>query len=160
MFGRGSIDIRLQRTGYQPGDTISGTVVLALKKPMKAREVVISLIGEQRNTRIGGTPGNKDVSTTTQRVRVYDFKQQLDSEKEYSQGQEFQFEMKIPADILSAAPQMPDPGGKLGQALMVAQSAAAMSGRIPLQRVKWYLQAKLDIPGGLDISKKADITIG
>jgi hypothetical protein len=50
--------------------------------------------------------------------------------------------------------------GKLGQVLKVAQTAAAMTGAIPFQRIKWYLLAKLDIPGGLDISKKVDITIG
>jgi hypothetical protein len=26
--------------------------------------------------------------------------------------------------------------------------------------IEWYLLAKLDIPGGLDISKKVDVTIG
>jgi hypothetical protein len=95
-------------------------------------------------------------ATTTE--RIYDFKQQLDSEKEYSQGGEYRFEIKIPADTLSMRPQMPE--GKLGQVLKVAQTAAAMTGAIPFQRIKWYLLAKLDVPGGLDISKKVDVTIG
>ena len=55
---------------------------------------------------------------------------------------------------------MPELGGKLGQGLKIAQAAAAMTGAIPLQQTKWYLLAKLDIPGGLDIKKKADVTIG
>lgn len=160
MFGKGEINITIQRTGYAPGDTVSGNVALTLKKPVKARGVSISLIGEQKNTRVGGMPGSKDMSTTTQRIRIYDFKQQLDSEKEYSQGQEYRFEIKIPADIQSTKPQMPELGGKLGQGLKVAQAAAAMTGAIPLQQTKWYLLAKLDIPGGMDIKKTADITIG
>jgi hypothetical protein len=93
-------------------------------------------------------------------VRIYDFKQQLDGEKEYSQGREYRFEIKIPADTLSMRPQISEVEGKLGQVLKVAQTAAAMTGTIPFQRIKWYLLAKLDIPGGLDISKKVDITIG
>jgi len=160
MFGKGKINIAVQRTNYAPGDTISGKVALTLKKPVKAREVSISLIGEQKNTRVGGMTGNKEMSTTTQRIRIYDFKQQLDSEKEYSQGQEYRFEIKIPADILSTRPQMPELEGKLGQGLKIAQAAAAMTGAIPFQRTKWYLLAKLDIPGGLDIKKTADVTIG
>jgi hypothetical protein len=100
------------------------------------------------------------MSTTSQRIRIYDFKQQLDSEKEYSQGQEYRFEIKIPADILSTRPQIPELGGKLGQGLKIAQAAAAMTGAIPFQQTRWYLLAKLDIPGGLDVKKKADVTIG
>lgn len=35
-----------------------------------------------------------------------------------------------------------------------------MTGAIPFQQTKWYLLDKLDISGGLDIKKKADVTIG
>jgi len=164
MFGKGKINIALQKTHYAPGDIISGDVALTLKKPVKAREVSISLIGEHKATQTGlgvGGPmggGGMSMSTTTKTVRIYDFKQQLDSEKEYSQGREYHFEMKIPADTMSMRPLMPE--GKLGQVLNVAQTAAAMTGAIPFQRIKWYLLAKLDIPGGLDIKKKVDVTIG
>jgi hypothetical protein len=164
MFGKGKIDIGLQRTSYAPGDVISGDVVLTVKKPVKAREVSISLVGEhkitQTTSQVGGPMSSSSMSTTTKTVRIYDFKQQLDSEKEYSQERQYHFEIKIPADTLSMRPQMSEVEGKLGQVLRVAQTAAAMTGAIPFQRIKWYLSAKLDIPGGLDISRKADITIG
>lgn len=160
MFGKGKINISIQKTYYAPGDTISGTIALTLKKPVKAREVSLSLIGEQKSTRAGGMTGGTGMSTSTQRIRIYDFKQQLDSEKEYSQELEYHFEIKIPADILSVRPQMPEMEGMLGQGLKIAQAAAAMTGAIPLRRVKWYLLAKLDIPGGIDITKRADVTIG
>jgi hypothetical protein len=164
MFGKGKINIAIQKGHYAPGDIISGDVALTLKKPVKAREVSISLIGEHKITettpRVGSPMGGggMSMSTTTKTVRIYDFKQQLDGEKEYSQGGEYHFEMKIPADTMSMRPLMPE--GKLGQVLNVAQTAAAMTGAIPFQRIKWYLLAKLDIPGGFDISKKVDITIG
>jgi len=164
MFGKGKIDIAIQKTHYTPGDIISGDVALILKKPVKAREVSISLIGEHKSTQttpqVGGPMGGGGMSTTTKTVRIYDFKQQLDSEKEYSQGREYHFEIKIPADTLSMRPLVPEQEGKLGQVLKVAQTAAAMTGAIPFQRIKWYLLAKFDIPRGLDISKKIDITIG
>ena len=148
MFGRGKVNVTVQRTHYAPGDTISGVVVLSLKKPIKAREASIALIGEQitTQTRMGMGSGQTSMRTEQQRRRVYDFKQQLDGEKEYGLGQEYGFEIKIPADILSVSPQIPQVEGKLGQALKVAQTAAAMTGRIPSQRIKWYLLAKLDVP--------------
>jgi len=166
MFGKGKINIAIQKTHYAPGDIISGDVALTLKKPVKAREVSISLIGEHKTRRqprrVGGPMGGggMSMSTTTKTIRIYDFKQQLDSEKEYSQGGEYHFEIKIPADTLSMRPLMSEQEGKLGQVLKVAQTAAAMTGAIPFQRIKWYLSAKLDIPGGLDISRKVDVTIG
>jgi hypothetical protein len=115
MFGKGKINIILQKTGYTPGDAISGKVALQLKKPVKARGMNISLIGEQKTTQTKGMMGNQGMSTTTQRIRIYDFKQQLDTDKEYNQGNEYSFEIKIPADILSTKPQMPELEGKLGQ---------------------------------------------
>jgi hypothetical protein len=40
----------------------------------------------------------------------------MDSGREYSQRQEYHFEMKIPADILSAKPEMPElEGGSHGR---------------------------------------------
>jgi hypothetical protein len=104
--------------------------------------------------------GGGGMSTQTNIVRIYDFKLQLDSEKEYSEGREYRFEIKIPADVLGMRPQMSEQEGKLGQVLKVAQTAAAITGAIPSRRLKWYLSAKLDVPGGLDISKKVDVTIG
>jgi len=170
MFGsKGKINITVQKTNYAPGDTISGDVALTLKKPVQAREVSIFLIGEEITTGGGGKVGwgggrtSGGVGTmggggSTKIEHIYDFKQQLDSEKEYSQGGEYHFEIKIPADILGMGPQMPE--GRLGQVLKVVQTAAAMTGAISRRRLQWYLLAKLDVPGGLDISKKVDITIG
>ena len=39
IFNKGKINIAIQRTGYAPGDTVSGNVALTLKKPVRAREV-------------------------------------------------------------------------------------------------------------------------
>ena len=108
--------------------------------------------------RTSGGVGTMGGAGSTKIERIYDFKQQLDSEKEYSEGREYRFEIKIPADILGKTPQMPE--GKLGEVLKVGQTIAAITGAIPDQRLQWYLLAKLDIPGGLDVSKKVDITIG
>jgi hypothetical protein len=177
-LGKGKIDISVQKTNYAPGDTISGNVALTVKKSVKAKEVSIYLIGEEVTTGGGGTVGwggGRTWGAGTSRTkswgthptgsgegptieRIYEFKQQLDGEREYSQGREYHFEIKIPADILGMGPQAPE--GRLGQALKVAQTVATLTGTIARRRLQWYLSAKLDIPSGLDISKKVDITIG
>ena len=151
MFSKGKIDIVLPKTSFSPGDNISGNVILALKKPVKAREVNISLIGEQTTTRGGITSTEQSKSTT----RIYEFKQRLDGEKEYNKKTEYSFEIKLPADILSRQPQMPQARGALGQGLKIAQAITGFGAW-----TSWYLLARIDIPGGIDISKKAQIAIG
>ncbi|MGB6873110.1 MAG: hypothetical protein WBE46_03040 [Dehalococcoidia bacterium] len=165
MFGKGKINIAIQKTYYAPGDIISGDVALTLKKPVKAREVSISLIGEQLITSRqkesgwgiagGGIGYSSSSSAQAKRERIYDFKLPLDSEREYSEGREYRFEIKIPADI----PQMPKPEAKPGEARKVAQTVAAVMGLSRSSPIEWYLLAKLDIPRGLDIMKKVGITI-
>lgn len=67
--------------------------------------------------------------------------------------------MKIAADILGGEPQPPEV--KRGQLLKVAQTVlAAVTDGFAQRRLRWYLLARLDIRGGLDVSKKVDITIG
>ena len=170
-FSKGKIDIAIQKSHYAPGDIISGNVALTLKKPVKAKEVSTSLIGEEITTGGGGKVGWGGGRTSSSGVgmmgggagstnieRIYDFKQQLDGEREYSEGREYQFQIGIPADILGVGPQMPE--GVLGQVVKVAQTLGTITGATPRRRLQWYLLAKLDIPSGLDISKKVDITIG
>jgi len=152
MFGKGKIEIAIAKTHFAPGDIISGDVRLAMKKPVKAKEISIYLIGEQTTTRGGGlAPGER----SRDKVRLYEFKQQLDGEKEYSKGEDYKFEIKIPADILSGKPQMPQIGGKLGKSISIAQAVIGVS-----TTTKWYLLAKLDVPRGIDIKKEVQITIG
>jgi len=155
LFDKGKINISIQKTIYAPGDIISGNVSLTVKKPVNARELSVSLIGERKSTSVSF---GQTTSSNTQIIRVYDFKQQLDAEKEYTQGGEYPFEIKIPADILGSKPQMPDLEGPAAQGIKIVEEFAQMAGAF--RPVQWYLLAKLDIPKGLDINKKVDISIG
>jgi hypothetical protein len=152
MFEKGKIDIAIPKTNFTLGDTISGNVALTMKKPVKAKELSISLIGDQTTTQGGVIGGDK----STSKARIYDFKLQLDIEKEYDKSGAYNFEIKIPADITSGQPQMPQIEGKLGEVLKVAQ----MFGVTAKTTTKWYLLAKLDIPWGIDIKKEVQIIIG
>ena len=48
----------------------AGNVALLLKKPVRAREVSISLIGEQKNTRVEGMTGSKDMPITNDTLTI------------------------------------------------------------------------------------------
>jgi hypothetical protein len=148
LFGKGKMEIQVSRVNYHPGDMISGYVTLAMKKLVKGREVDISLIGEQTIDK-----PTADDSNNTETRRIYDFKLKLDGEKEYDSEYNYKFEIMIPPDIL-ARQQMPEIGGALGQGLKIMQSFSRMN-----VRTNWYLHAKLDIPGGIDVGKKVQITI-
>lgn len=151
MFGsKGKIDIAIQKYNYAPGDIISGNFTLTLKKPVKARGVSISLIGT------GKQPSEETAEETMHHFQeqIYEFKLPLDREKEYSGRQEYRFEIKIPADILS----------KQLRSKRTREFTLTRKGfkeiAIQFQQIRWYLLAKLDIPRGLDISKKVEVTIG
>jgi sporulation-control protein spo0M len=139
MIGRGKIDITLEKPNYIRGGTISGTVTLTLGKPVKARGMSISLIGEGKTRVTTPSTGRAQIqtyaTTVTCTTRFYNSEQQLDGEKEYSEGQEhYFFETKIPANVLDVRPRI-------------------------IGGIKWYLVAKLDIPHGLDVTKKLRMTI-
>jgi hypothetical protein len=153
MIGKGKIDIAIPKTNFNPGEVISGIATLTMKKTAKARGFTVSLIGEQKITERRGT------RRSTRNVRIYDFEQQLDGEKEYKEGGVYPFEVKIPEDILEQqkTPPMPQMEGKLGTALGIAQSLAGMG---ITKRTSWYLIARLDIPLGTDVKEKVQITIG
>lgn len=163
MFGfdKGKIEIQLDKFNFSPGEVIEGTVALKLKKPVKAKELSIRIVGEQTTTQregvsigIGTNRGtqNTDSRTTT----IFDFKQPLDGEKEYLAGEQptvYPFKIKIPANVLSQQTQAPQEG-TLGTVLKVAQMVSGTSSRI-----SWYLIASLDVPKAFDVSKRVQINI-
>ncbi len=150
MFDKGKIEVAVPRTHFAPGETISGQVTLTVKKPVAAKGVIISLIGERTTTHGGGLAGG---DRRQEKQRVYDFKVNLDGEKEYSQGAEYPFEIQIPADILNVGgPQLE---GAVGQAVKIAQVVTGGG-----SSTRWHLEAKLDVPRGIDVKKDVDTTIG
>ncbi len=151
MIGKGKIEISLPKARFNPGEDISGIATLTLKKPTKARKFTVSFIGDQKITQRLGT------DRSTRHVRIYEFEHQLDGEREYTEGT-YQFDIKIPEDILEQekAAQLPEAEGKLGTALKVAESFAAMA---VTKRTYWFLMARLDIPWGKDLNENIQMTI-
>lgn len=151
LFGGEKISLHLEKYDYTPGDTIKGKVTLKLKKPTKARKLEVSFIGEkierQSGMGIGGTSNNR---RSTHRSYVYDFKMPLAGEKEYMKD-EYSFEIKIPSNIREAEQKLE---GNLGAAVSTLKAISGVHSRID-----WYVKAQLDVPMGLDVTKKQKIVL-
>lgn len=146
-FGKGKIEIQLNNYNYSPGDTIEGTVVLSLKKPLIGNELSITIIGEKKVTQITGS------SSMSRTIQIFNFKQPLDGQKEYPAGEQplvYPFRIKIPANMQTQQ-QMPE--GTLGTVLKAAQMFSGAN-----SRVMWYLIARLDVKG-LDVTHKVQINV-
>lgn len=144
-FGKGKIEIFLEKYQFSPGDTIKGRIALKLKEPIRAKALKVGLVGERGGTTVSVGPGRMGAKRSS--MRVYNFEMPLDGEKEYFEG-EYNFEIKIPVGALPAPP-----GGVGGDIL---KSVQFLSGRV----MKWYVIGKLDIPSGIDVSKKVQVNIG
>lgn len=149
FFEKGKVDLELNKFNFSIEEVIEGTAKLQLKKPVKAKGffVVIfaELITQKANVRGVG------MSTSTNVKRAFEFKQQLDGEKEYDlQPFEYKFKINVPNQNNQAKMDGP----------MASVASAIKMFTVGNQHVKWYVEAKLDIPGGFDVGKKVQINIG
>ena len=152
MFGLGSkgkMEIQLNKFNFHPGETVEGTVSLKLKKPLEGNELSITIVGEEKISQRG-----VDGRRTTRRQKIFDFKQPLDGQKEYTAGEQplvYPFRIVIPANVLE---QQKAPEGTLGT---VMQAAKFLSGS--RKNISWYLYANLDVPKSVDVRKKVQINV-
>ncbi|HLC36816.1 MAG TPA: hypothetical protein VJK05_04395 [archaeon] len=144
MFGLapGKIEIQLNKTNFKSGETIKGKLKLDLNKPVDARELRIVFRGEQERTEY--FQGRRQTRTQV----IHEFKLSLGGQQTYSSG-EYEFEIQVPS---IPAPKAPE--GILGT---VMNAASFLGG--PSMRVKWFLDSSLDIPGGIDVSKKVQVSV-
>lgn len=136
-IGEGNVDIILEKSSFKAGEQIKGKVVLDLKGPKKAKELRIILKAEKEGYRDG-----KRTKRTIHSAPIT-----LDQEKEYPAGKkEYDFEFTLPT-------QGTDPGDGLVGDVVKAISFISGSG------IKWYLDASLDVPMSMDISKKIQLNV-
>jgi len=159
-FGKGKIKVLIDNFNFSPGETVSGKISVELKKPILAKQLKIGLIGLETSTRTQMGPGfgiggrrRSGISHQRTRNTVYSFYMPVGGEKEYSKG-EYQFEIKIPTDILQEKPKAAE---GVGGALI--KTAEILGGTVR-SRVDWYLEAALDLEKKLDIKNKVQINIG
>jgi hypothetical protein len=155
-IGEGKIDVQINKYSFAPGETIGGTISMQLKKPIKARGLIASLIGERTVRR------NTGKGTTTTTEKVFEFKYPVDGEKEYpaSTPLNYMFSIKIPPDAIGTpaggAPAAVGVAMDLARAFIPGMGGMRYSTDSP---VRWYVLVRLDMPWSFDISKKIQINI-
>ncbi|MBW2996235.1 hypothetical protein KY332_02935 [Candidatus Woesearchaeota archaeon] len=143
-FGKGKIEIKLNKYEFAPGEVIEGTLVLTLKKPMEAGGLTIGLVGYQKTVQGFGT--HRRYRT----IKVFDFEKPIDGAKGYStQPMEYKFTLKIPANV--ATGKMPE--GALGGVVKAAQLLTQTR-----SRVDWRVVGRLKVKG-IDVSKKVKVNV-
>jgi len=150
LFGKDKINLVLDKYNFKPGETIKGNIKLNLKKPIKGRKMEVSFIG-RRKERYRDSDGSHTNTTD-----VFNFKMPLALEKEY-QNDSFNFEIKIPSDIIQQTKSMHEGAlnGKLGKAVAIG---AALSGQ-RYYPIEWLVYAKLDVPMKIDVRKSQKIIL-
>ncbi len=147
-FQKGKIDIKLPHFNYSPGDVIEGTVEVEFKTDIASKELSITMLGEEVESQVvrGGSRGGSSHSRRT----IFDFKQPLEGEKDYSNGDtvSYSFQIKIPEDLLKK--------GEEGGLEKAASVLRAVSGT--RRRIDWNLIARVSAPG-LDMKRKRQINI-
>ncbi|HLC92116.1 MAG TPA: hypothetical protein VJH23_00215 [archaeon] len=145
-IGAGKIELTLAATNYQAGDTINGNARLTINSPIKARGVIATFWGERQSTSIRGgkSSSSKQILFKVEKI--------LDGEKEYQKTSEplnYDFALQIPPNALHKI----DAGNDMmGRAFDVLQQFAQGNTR-------FYVEAKLDVPFGIDVSKKIEVFI-
>ena len=144
---RGNIELALPKTAFEPGETITGSFVLHTKKPIEARQLVVSLTAsEVTRTNEGG----KTRSRTTQLFRD---ERMLEGEKAYPADtrETHEFEIDVP-DV--DRPELLD--SPLGRSLATAARVLSRS----RSHLRWRLEVRL-VARGLDLvaSKRVSVNL-
>lgn len=137
----GKLEIITGKGSYYPSELVQGKLVLNLKRPMNANSLHIHFYGQVKTTERGGA---------RKTWKIFEQELVLDGTKEYPAGNsEYGFSFHIPSF------------GKAGaeSSLMQKMADAAMSYGANPQDARWFLNASLDIPFSLDLSKKIEIKI-
>lgn len=96
IFGPdGTLDLHIAERSFKPGDVVAGRVKLSLSKPVKARRLVVSLIGEEWVYITCG--GGKNRTIYEKNIPLHDESIELSGEVTY-RAVEKDFQFRLPAN--------------------------------------------------------------
>jgi len=127
-ISEGDIEIDLGPSTFTPRETINGKLKLKLSAPVQARSLTVEFYGE--------------VERGNHYERVFRVEQKLSGERNYKNGETFDFSLTLPEQ---AKP--PEAQGTFGsiQDLFVPKPK------------NWYVHAQLDIPMAADINARISV---
>jgi hypothetical protein len=139
----GTLDLHIAERSFKPGDVVAGRVRLSLDEPVKARRLVVSLIGEEWVYITCG--GGKNRTIYEKNIRLHDESIELSGEVIY-RAVEKDFQFKLPAN---APPTI----------LLTPETIGSRIEHMEGTGLRWIVVAKLDIPMGLDINSEQEIFV-
>ncbi len=143
---RGSITLNLQKTAFNPGETINGSIELLTRKVLKGNKLIVSLIGEKV------TRYYEDDEQRTRTREIHRSEILLEDAREYPAGHTaiHEFEINIPGNSGAT----PSGDSALGQVL----SAASQLINDRDIYYEWEVEARLDA-AGVDLAKSEKVSI-
>ena len=143
MWSRGKIAIQLDKFEYSIGETISGSVILKLKRDVEAKSLKVGIIGERKQKSY-----SKGKSTSRTDI-IFDFKKPLDGEKIYHAGEnKYDLKLKIPENI----------SNKITTGNQMVDSFINSAQVLGAGFIRWYVVAELEMKG-FDMTKRIQINI-
>jgi len=139
----GTLDLQIAKSSFKPGDAVDGRVKLSLAKPVKARRLVVSLIGEEWVYITCG--GGKNRTIYEKKIRLHDESIELSGDVTY-RAVEKDFKFKLPENAPPAILLMPETFGS---------RIEHMEGT----GLRWMVEVKLDIPLGKDMNAEKEIFV-
>lgn len=156
-FGIGKIELKLPKTTYAAGEVIEGTLLLTVNKPVKARGLLITLYAKQRFRKEELDEGRIVMATVTE--EIYNYKQQLDGEKEYQKtGEATAYPFSITMPPMARVTQ--DAINPLHEFTISLVGVQVGGGPGPIGPAQWTLEGYLDLPLALDVKAKVNIGVG
>ncbi len=159
----GTLIIDFIRNSYLPGEAVKGRIRLNLDKPIKARRLLISLIGEEWIDVSCGSGKNR--TSKSEEVEIHREDIELSGEGMYS-AVEKTFEFRIPEDApptIWMHPSDPSAGTMKQKGWGFKYSLSVFSLSIgPGSRgagFRWIVHAKMDIPWGIDKNTREEIFV-
>jgi hypothetical protein len=143
-FRKGSMKIDISQNTYALHEYIKGTVILKLKKPVRARSFFIRLEGKE----LVVTEGLHDEEPRREWQIFCDVSERLGGDQLYYSGK-YDFSFEVP---IEASRGLGKTRGKAGHLLKTAGGIVGAPGL-----VEWHLFARLEILKGIDLTDKKPI---
>lgn len=155
-FGIGAIRLDLQKTIYAAGESVEGTLLLMILRPVSARGLFAILSAQQHFYRIDGTSGKDGLHMVLR--KVYHYQQELDGRKEYGKTEEpaaYPFRLVLPPNA-GTSQAIRCSSGESGAATGIDGGAGAF---VPFGPPEWSVEGYLDLPLPLDVKTKVSIGV-
>ena len=143
-FWTGSMELDMPQSTFALHEYITGTVILRLRKPIKARGLSVRLEGKE----MVFTEGSYDEEPVREWKIFCEITVPLGGHMIYSSG-EYEFKIDIPNE---ASHGLSKSRGRAGKILKTVGGIVGTPGII-----EWHIAARLDIPMGIDLAKKKQI---